>query len=181
MVDAAEATRRGDVRIVRVDWDDERAAELRRRFDAEMDERYDEGAPPPREVAQMLGEVFATNLDDLRACILLVDPATGVALAHGALFARPEPRTLELRKVTVPPEHRRRGLARNLLVVLEAEACHLGAERLVLDTGPKQPEAVALYEAVGYRRIPPFPPYDRLGEGGAICFERNLDGDSAGR
>ncbi|CAG7845011.1 hypothetical protein USB125703_01266 [Pseudoclavibacter triregionum] len=161
--------------FIAVPWTDERAVAIRDEFDAEMDSRYwDPDAPPaPPEVAQMLSEVFETRPEELVESILLIDP-DGEPAGHGALFSRPEPRTLELRKVAIRPAYRRRGHARKLLAELERRAVERGAERIVLDTGPKQPDAIALYDAVGYRRIAPFPPYDRLGEGGAICFDVDL-------
>jgi len=47
---------------------------------------------------------------------------------------------------------RRTGLARRLLAALEDEARRLGAETLLLETGARQPEAIALYESAGYAR-----------------------------
>lgn len=159
-----------------VPWEDPRAVAIRDEFDAEMDERYSEGGtaePAPPEVAQMLAEVFATRVDELVEAVLLVAEHDEPA-GFGSLFARPEPDTLELRKVAIRPVFRRRGYARLLLRELERRARARGARRILLDTGPKQPDAVALYEALGYRRIPAFPPYDRLGADGAICFEVDL-------
>lgn len=42
---------------------------------------------------------------------------------------------------------------------LEAEAGHLGCRAFVLETGPTQPEALMLYERMGYRRRGPFGGY----------------------
>jgi putative acetyltransferase len=46
-----------------------------------------------------------------------------------------------------------------LLGTLEAEARGLGVNRLVLETGVRQPEAIALYERAGFRKIPAFGEY----------------------
>jgi len=46
-----------------------------------------------------------------------------------------------------------------MLAVLEAEARQSGIGRLRLETGTRQPEAVALYRAMGYRDVPAFPGY----------------------
>ncbi|MGP4004195.1 GNAT family N-acetyltransferase, partial [Streptomyces sp. 8N706] len=54
------------------------------------------------------------------------------------------------------PPARRRGCARTLLAELEKAALAAGRRRLVLETGIKQPEAVALYESAGYSGVPPF-------------------------
>lgn len=157
-------------RIIPVEWDDPRSVAIRDAFDAEMSERYSGFESSSTEDDGGTDDVFATNLDDLVVAMLLVNERDE-AVGHASLFRRPEAATLELRKLAISPAHRRRGYARTLLREVEDVAKRLGAERIVLDTGPMQPDAIALYEAMGYRRIPPFPPYDRLGEDGAICFE----------
>lgn len=68
-------------------------------------------------------------------------------------------RCAEVKRMYVALRARRRGLARVVLAHLEAEAARAGAEAMVLETGTLQPEAVALYEAVGYRPVPPFGHY----------------------
>jgi GNAT superfamily N-acetyltransferase len=51
---------------------------------------------------------------------------------------------------------RGRGLGRRLLVTIEDSAREAGCKRLILETGDRQPEAVALYESAGYVRIEDF-------------------------
>jgi len=62
----------------------------------------------------------------------------------------------EVKRMFVAPAARGRGVARALLAELEATARSLGYARLRLDTGDRQPEARALYEAAGYRAIPDY-------------------------
>jgi GNAT superfamily N-acetyltransferase len=62
----------------------------------------------------------------------------------------------EVKRMFVVPQARRRGHARAVLHHLEATAREAGAEMMVLETGTMQPEAIALYEAEGYRRIDDF-------------------------
>jgi diacylglycerol O-acyltransferase len=57
---------------------------------------------------------------------------------------------LEVKRMFVRVEHRRRGHARRMLTALEDWARHRGANRVVLETGTAQPEAIALYESAGY-------------------------------
>jgi GNAT superfamily N-acetyltransferase len=64
---------------------------------------------------------------------------------------RQDPATVELKRMYIRPAYRRRGLARALLLALEDRARQLGYRRLILETGLKQPEAIALYQADGYR------------------------------
>jgi putative acetyltransferase len=57
---------------------------------------------------------------------------------------------------------RGRGLAKALLGRIEAEARNFGAERLTLETGVYQREAIGLYERVGFQRCGPFGPYAEM-------------------
>ncbi|WP_222708628.1 GNAT family N-acetyltransferase [Paenibacillus sp. N3.4] len=51
---------------------------------------------------------------------------------------------------------RRKGVAQALMAELERLATEFGYTSIKLQTGPAQPEAAALYERVGYYRIPRF-------------------------
>jgi GNAT superfamily N-acetyltransferase len=62
----------------------------------------------------------------------------------------------ELKRMFTTKAARGRGLARRLLAVIEESARAAGLERVILETGSKQPEAVALYESAGYVRIEDF-------------------------
>jgi GNAT superfamily N-acetyltransferase len=66
---------------------------------------------------------------------------------------------VEVKRMYVVPAARRRGLARLVLDALEARAGALGATRVILETGQRQPEAIRLYETSGYRRIEGFGHY----------------------
>ena len=65
-------------------------------------------------------------------------------------------RVVEIKRMYVVPAARGRGLARVVLAHLEAHARAAGTEAVVLETGLKQPEAIALYESSGYVRVPGF-------------------------
>jgi GNAT superfamily N-acetyltransferase len=65
----------------------------------------------------------------------------------------------EIKRMYVLPAHRGQGVARRILQAIEAEATALAMEKLLLETGIRQPEAVALYQRAGYRRVPPFGTY----------------------
>ncbi|MBK0297397.1 GNAT family N-acetyltransferase, partial [Bacillus sp. S34] len=60
-----------------------------------------------------------------------------------------------------------------LLAEGEQVAREQGAERLILQTGDKQPEAVALYEKTGWTRIPVYEPYAATMPW-SFCFEKAL-------
>jgi putative acetyltransferase len=58
---------------------------------------------------------------------------------------------MELRRMYVAPEARRRGVARQMLVFAEDECRRRGLQSLTLSTSELQGEALALYRAAGYR------------------------------
>ncbi|MFH9423689.1 GNAT family N-acetyltransferase [Streptomyces sp. NPDC017529] len=62
----------------------------------------------------------------------------------------------EIKRMFVVAEARGRGLARRILAALEADARAAGRTRMVLETGIKQPEALALYASCGYLPAPKF-------------------------
>jgi len=67
--------------------------------------------------------------------------------------------TMEIKRMYVVPEARGQGLSRLMLAHLERTAAAAGAEVLVLETGMRQPEAIALYESAGYVSVPGFGHY----------------------
>ena len=64
--------------------------------------------------------------------------------------------TAEVKRMYVAPAARSRGLARRMLAHLERTAAESGVEAMVLETGLRQPEAIALYESSGYLPVPGF-------------------------
>jgi GNAT superfamily N-acetyltransferase len=70
------------------------------------------------------------------------------------------------------PEKRKLGLASQMLHELELWAKESGYGKCVLETGKKQPEAIALYEKNGYRMIPNYGQY--IGVENSVCFEKKL-------
>jgi GNAT superfamily N-acetyltransferase len=55
--------------------------------------------------------------------------------------------------VYVAPNFRRRGLAQLIVAELEGSAAGAGHRSVVLNTGDRQPEALALYANLGYRPV----------------------------
>ena len=64
--------------------------------------------------------------------------------------------TAEVKRMYVVPRARGLALARAMLAHLEDTARDAGAEVMVLETGIRQPEAIALYESSGYLPIAGF-------------------------
>ncbi|MFK0214972.1 GNAT family N-acetyltransferase [Streptomyces sp. NPDC090298] len=84
------------------------------------------------------------------AFLLLLEQGRPVA---GGAYRRYAEDTAELKRIWTHSAHRRRGLARRVLTVLEREAAARGYSRIYLTTGPRQPEAKGLYLASGYRPL----------------------------
>jgi GNAT superfamily N-acetyltransferase len=90
--------------------------------------------------------------------LFLLGSLDGAAVAMGG-WRRLSATDAEIKRMYVTRSARRRGLARQVLAELERTAAAAGLTRLVLNTGPEQPEAVAMYEAAGYRPVPAFGHY----------------------
>ncbi|MNY57862.1 Acetyltransferase (GNAT) family protein [compost metagenome] len=59
-----------------------------------------------------------------------------------------------------------------MLLDLEQKARAAGCREIRLETGIKQPEAIALYEKHGYRPIDLFGPY--IGDPDSLCYGKSL-------
>jgi len=103
-------------------------------------------------------ELDADEVAPGRGAFLIASRA-GEAVGCGAV-RRIDPGTGEIKRMYVSPPARGFGLGRTVLAALEAEARALGLVRLVLETGVRQPEAIALYERAGFSRIGPFGAYE---------------------
>ncbi|KQM16441.1 hypothetical protein ASF83_11500 [Plantibacter sp. Leaf171] len=155
--------------IESVSWDDERAVRLRAAMDEEMGARYASAWEDwNAEAAQRAQAAFTVDPADIRATFLaLVD---GEPVGHAALRRLGE--EWELKRVVTLPGHRGRGVSRLLIAAVEDAARAEGAERLILQTGDRQPEAVRLYEWLGYEPIPIYPPYEVIPM--SLCYARQL-------
>jgi GNAT superfamily N-acetyltransferase len=90
--------------------------------------------------------------------LFLVGLLDGLAVATGG-WRIIDADVAEIKRMYVAATFRRRGLSRLLLAEIERTAARAGVQRLVLNTGPEQPEAVALYEQSGYLPTPGFGHY----------------------
>ena len=88
----------------------------------------------------------------------LVAREQGRALGCGA-FVLGKAGQAEMKRVFVDPAARGKGIARLLMEALEREAAKLGVSLMQLETGIKQPEAIALYRKFGYAERGPFGNY----------------------
>jgi GNAT superfamily N-acetyltransferase len=92
------------------------------------------------------------------AGLFLVAEVDGVPVGCGAWRALPS-EVAEIKRVYVEPAFRRRGMAQVVVAALEAGAARAGHGAVVLNTGKEQPEALALYDALGYRPVPGYGVY----------------------
>lgn len=123
------------------------AAELVAAMVAEMADLYDgldlEGPGMPKAGPAELGPPGG---------IYLVGYRDGTPVCGGGLKRLPDG-TCEIKRMYVVPSARRTGVARALLSALEDAARSLGYRVARLDTGSRQPHAIAFYQAAGYRRV----------------------------
>lgn len=87
-------------------------------------------------------------------------------------FKKFDDSSVEMKRMYVVPDHRRKGISSAILNELELWAKENGFQRAVLETGNLQEEAIALYEKLGYQVIPNYPPYESMDS--SICMEKQL-------
>ena len=83
-------------------------------------------------------------------------------------------RICEMKRMFVPPEFRGIGIGRALADSVLMEARAAGYERMRLDTGKRQAEAIRLYESAEFRRIPAYHGLSAELQAWLVCFELDL-------
>jgi transketolase len=151
------------VNVRRADIESPIVQQLIAALNAELSERYHEpGANhfrlDPAEVVEGQGAFLVAYVGDR-------------AVGCGAV-RRNDDATAEIKRMYVEPLARGGGVARRVLEQLEAEARRLGASRVVLETGIRNPEALALYLRAGFVEIPLFGEY--LGSPLSVCLGKEL-------
>jgi uncharacterized protein YhfF/GNAT superfamily N-acetyltransferase len=130
------------IRLTRCDTPD--AQRLITLLDAELDSRYGEHAEHNELDADTV-VFFIADIND--------EPI-------GSAAYRPvDDITCELKRMYVHPAARGRRVSALLLETVIDHARAAGFSRMILETGPRQPEAIRRYEARGFTRIPNYPPY----------------------
>lgn len=79
---------------------------------------------------------------------------------------------MEVKRMYVLQAKRGQGVATAILQELETWARELNYKSCVLETGKKQPEAIAFYKKNNYKVIPSFGQY--LNVENSVCFEKEL-------
>ena len=93
-------------------------------------------------------------------------------VACGAIKQMGSPNAWEIKRMFVEECMRGKGIASLIINELEKWAKELNVEKLVLETGIRQTEAVALYHKNNYQIIKNFGQY--IGVENSICFEKLL-------
>ena len=154
----------GPVRLRAVGYADPVAQHLVERVQQEYVVRYggrDAAVVEPAEFSPPLG-------------LFLVAEVDGVPAGCGGWRVH-EPGVAEVKRVYVAPGFRRQGLAQLLMAALEESAAAAGVRSVVLNSGSRQPEALALYAALGYTSAPGYGVY--AGLPGAVFLGKRLDGE----
>jgi putative acetyltransferase len=95
-----------------------------------------------------------------------------VAIACGAIKKLDTSANWEIKRMFVSDHMRGKGIASRLLKELELWAKELNADKLILETGKRQIEAIALYHKNHYKVIDNFGQY--IGVENSVCFEKPL-------
>lgn len=83
---------------------------------------------------------------------------------------RYDKKTVEIKRMFTTFQRRGNGLASQILAELELWASQLSYERIILETGIKQPEAIQLYSKRGYELSPNYGQYLRVKD--SRCFQK---------
>ncbi|TFV85723.1 GNAT family N-acetyltransferase [Blastococcus sp. CT_GayMR16] len=152
------------MKVVPAEWDDADVQRLAAEQQAEVRARYDgkgePGTPP--------------SAADI-SVVLVARDGDGTALGCGALRQLGDG-VAEVKRMYVAPPARGRGVGTAVLAGLEDAARDRGWTTLRLETGPRQPEAVALYSRAGYSPIDAFGAYVGAPDAeDSLFFEQSLD------
>lgn len=151
--------------VLRVSPGDDAAAPLLEDLVVEYGTRYGLSTPNTQ-----LTEVPVADFEAPDGAFLVILRA-GQTIAGGAI-RRYDDETAEVKRVWTHAQFRRQGLARRVLLELERAAAGLGYKRIHLTTGPRQPEARALYLAAGY--LPAFDLHADPESIGPHAFDKEL-------
>jgi GNAT superfamily N-acetyltransferase len=107
---------------------------------------------------------------NLLGVVVAFDDETAVGCGAFKAFSESE---VEIKRMFVSPDHRGKRIAAALLQELEIWATELGFSAAVLETGIRQPEAIALYTRALYQRIPNYGQYADVYE--SVCMRKEIN------
>ena len=126
-----------------------------------------------RQLQERYGAIQAqyAPLNVLPSKTYVIVASDGRAVGCGG-FKEYAPGTAELKRMFVQPDQRGRGIAIDLVAALEAWARELGFTTMILETGDRQHEAIALYHRLGFTDTPKYAPYVDMPV--SICMRKSL-------
>jgi len=136
-----------DVTVVQVALGDPRVQPLLEELAVEYSTRYGDFFSAAG-AQEELSRYPASEFEPPHGALLILQQ--GEETVAGGAFRRYDAETAEFKRIWTHSAHRRKGLARRVLVELERVARERGYTTVYLTTGPRQPEAKALYLATGY-------------------------------
>lgn len=95
------------------------------------------------------------------------------AVGCGCFRPGEDSKEAEIKRMYVLPKSRGLGVANLILTELECWAKEEGYSIVKLETGIKQPEAIALYSKLGYTQIENYGPYKHIPV--SVCMTKNLE------
>ena len=150
------------ISVKRTTPDDPSVMGLIKKLDRELWERYPTN--------QSFFDAFNKLPEDARVVIAFNDE-TPVGCGAFKPLELPE-KAVEIKRMYVDPSVRGRAIGVLLLESLESWAKEDGFDIAQLETGDNQPEAIRLYEKVGYQRIPNYEPY--IGVEISLCYGKKI-------
>ncbi len=109
------------------------------------------------------------TLESIKEVVLALED--GEPIGCGA-FKHYEKGIAEIKRVFVRPDHRGKGISKQIINALEEKARMQGYQKLILETGKRLVVATKLYKQMGFVIIDNYGPYKNLKE--SICMEKQL-------
>lgn len=148
------------LRLVRTDSKNEDFQQLVKKLDADLSERDGED----HEFYHQFNGIDHINY----AVVVYLED---VPIGCGAIKEH-DSNAMEVKRMYVQPHARGKGIATKILHELEKWSAELNYTRCILETGKKQPEAIALYTKNQYQSIPNYGQY--IGIENSVCFQKNV-------
>ena len=109
------------------------------------------------------------QLDDIHNVIVAYDDDIPVGSVS---FKKYDDECAEVKRVFVKEEYRNKGIANELMELLENTAREQGYRYLILESGAPLVAAMALYRKIGYKVIPNYGQYREMPN--SICMKKEL-------
>lgn len=105
--------------------------------------------------------------DQLKQVIVLYE--NDIPIACGAIREWADG-IMELKRMFVQPSSRRKGFAKMVVANLEKWTVELGFHTCILETGKNQPEAIELYQKIGFEITPNYGQYANVEN--SVCMQK---------